>query len=209
MAGMLPSRVNTLRLLAARLSFSVIGSIVVLPACGRPRPVLVGGQTERVMGEKPAPPAPEAEDDDSDISDAAIAELRESPSSSEVVVEPGQDEFDALNRVYHGSAASRSFFGKASYYSDKLRGRSMANGEPYHPHRPVAAHRKLPFGTVVRVVSLTTKRSVIVRITDRGPFVGRGRVIDLSRRAAEALHMLDAGVIHVRVEVLSLPRARP
>ena len=64
-----------------------------------------------------------------------------------------------------------------------------------------AAHRSLPFGTRVRVTNLNNERSVVVRINDRGPFV-RGRVIDVSRAAAERLDMLRAGVVPVRIEAL-------
>lgn len=86
--------------------------------------------------------------------------------------------------------------GRASYYSDKLAGRKTANGERYDPGALTAAHRTLPFGTVV-IVRRTDGRSVRVRINDRGPFGDSGRVIDLSRRAAEELDMLRAGVVDV------------
>lgn len=86
--------------------------------------------------------------------------------------------------------------GRASYYSDKLAGRKTANGERYDPRALTAAHRTLPFGTVV-VVRRSDGRSVRVRINDRGPFGDNGRVIDLSRRAAEELGMMRAGVVDV------------
>jgi rare lipoprotein A len=96
--------------------------------------------------------------------------------------------------------------GKATWYSDSLAGNSTASGEPYDPHELTAAHRTLPLGTRVRVTRLDgNERSVEVRINDRGPFGGHGRIIDLSRAAAEALDMIAAGVVRVRVEVLELP----
>ena len=96
--------------------------------------------------------------------------------------------------------------GKASYYADSLAGRSTASGEPYDPKLHSAAHRKLPFGTVVRVTRQDTGAVTYVRVNDRGPFGSRDRVIDLSRAAAEELEMLRAGVVPVRVEVLDRPR---
>ncbi len=93
--------------------------------------------------------------------------------------------------------------GKASYYSDRLKNRPTASGEPYRPEKLTAAHRRLPFGTMVRVTRPKTGKSVVVRINDRGPYAG-GRIIDLSRKAAEALGIVRAGVARVTVEVISL-----
>lgn len=98
--------------------------------------------------------------------------------------------------------AGRVFEGKASYYSDRLAGRSTASGEPYDPKKLTAAHLTLKFGTRIRVTRLDTGASVVVRVNDRGPYGGRGRIVDLSRRAAEKLDMIRAGVVDVRVEVL-------
>lgn len=92
--------------------------------------------------------------------------------------------------------------GKASYYSDSLAGRSTANGEPYDPKKLTAAHLELPFGTMVRVTRADNGKQVVVRINDRGPYGGRGRIIDLSRRAAQELDMIRAGVVDVEVEIL-------
>ena len=93
--------------------------------------------------------------------------------------------------------------GLATYYADSLAGNKTASGEIYRPALLTAAHRKLPFGTKVRVVRLSNGRSVVVTINDRGPFAGKGRIIDLSRAAAERLQMIRAGVVEVRIEVLS------
>lgn len=83
--------------------------------------------------------------------------------------------------------------GKASWYGPRFHGRRTASGERYDMHAFTAAHKTLPFGTVVRVRSMITGREVDVRITDRGPF-SFGRVIDLSRAAAAELGMLGLGV---------------
>jgi rare lipoprotein A len=93
--------------------------------------------------------------------------------------------------------------GRASYYSDRLTGRSTASGEPYDPRELTAASRDLPFGTRVRVIREDNGRSVIVRVNDRGPFGDRRRVVDVSRAAAEARDLIRAGVVSVRVVVLS------
>jgi rare lipoprotein A len=91
--------------------------------------------------------------------------------------------------------------GKASYYGDRHHGNKTASGERFDQHALTAAHRSLPFGTRVRVINLSNDKHVVVRINDRGPFV-RGRIIDVSRAAAERLDMLRAGVVPVRLEAL-------
>jgi len=94
--------------------------------------------------------------------------------------------------------------GVASWYGPPYHNRRGSNGEIYDMHAMTAAHRTLPLGSVVRVVNLDTKTSVVVRITDRGPFV-EGRVIDLSKAAAEKIDMLQKGTTQVRLEVLETP----
>ncbi len=91
--------------------------------------------------------------------------------------------------------------GFASYYDSRLHGARTANGERYDEKALTAAHRTLPFGTRVQVTNLGNGRSVIVTITDRGPFA-RGRVIDVSRRAARRLDFLRDGTARVRLEVV-------
>ena len=95
--------------------------------------------------------------------------------------------------------------GKASWYGPRFNGRRTASGERYNMHELTAAHKTLPFGTLVRVRSLVNGKEVDVRITDRGPF-SRGRVIDLSRAAAEAIGMLGLGVKDV---LLLVPESTP
>jgi rare lipoprotein A len=95
--------------------------------------------------------------------------------------------------------------GKASWYGPRFNGRRTASGERYNMNELTAAHRTLPFGTRVRVRSLVNGKEVDVRITDRGPF-SRGRVIDLSRAAAEAIGMLGLGVKDV---LLLVPESTP
>jgi len=96
--------------------------------------------------------------------------------------------------------------GLASWYGHPYHGRPAANGEIYNMEKLVAAHRTLPFDTLVRVVNLSNDRAVEVRIIDRGPFVD-GRIIDLSHAAAEKIELIGPGTAPVRVEVLHVPEA--
>lgn len=90
--------------------------------------------------------------------------------------------------AHAAQAGAHTFFGMAAYYSGRGPGLT-------------AAHKTLPFGTRVRVTDVKTGRSVIVTITDRGPF-NRGRVLDLCTKAAHALGMMGRGVVYVRAEIL-------
>lgn len=95
--------------------------------------------------------------------------------------------------------------GLASWYGPNFAGKRTANGEIFDPGELTAAHRELPFNTLVRVTNDTNGRSVVVRINDRGPFRA-GRIVDLSRAGAEAIGMIGAGVAPVQLEVLTLPQ---
>ena len=107
--------------------------------------------------------------------------------------------------------------GEASWYGERYQGRGTASGEAFDLNALTAAHRKLAFGTRVRVTNLANRRSVIVRINDRGPYA-RGRIIDLSRRAAALLGFEIDGIARVRVQAVqdappvqeaAAPRAAP
>lgn len=95
----------------------------------------------------------------------------------------------------------RGQVGVASYYGGFFHGRPTASGETFDQTELTAAHRTLEFGTRLRVTNLENKKAVIVTVNDRGPFV-RGRVIDLSRRAARVLGFLEEGVARVRIQPL-------
>lgn len=97
-----------------------------------------------------------------------------------------------------GEALAGSQCGKASWYK---MGHTTASGERMNADALAAAHRTLPFGTKVKVENLANGRSVVVRINDRGPFTG-GRIIDVTRGAAEQLGMIRAGVARVKVTVV-------
>ncbi|HKS13733.1 MAG TPA: septal ring lytic transglycosylase RlpA family protein [Pseudomonas sp.] len=92
--------------------------------------------------------------------------------------------------------------GTASYYGSRHHGKRTASGERFNQHGLTAAHRSLPFGSRVRVTNLANQRSVVVRINDRGPH-SRGRLIDLSRAAAQKIGMIRSGTARVRVQGLS------
>jgi rare lipoprotein A len=92
--------------------------------------------------------------------------------------------------------------GTASWYGPGFNGQLTANGERYDMHDFTAANKTLPFGTRVRVTNKDTGRSVVVRINDRGPYV-RGRIIDLSKRAATTIGLMDSGTAPVTLEILS------
>jgi rare lipoprotein A len=114
--------------------------------------------------------------------------------------------FLAPNKPSQQTAWQRSLqliHGMASWYGGVFNGRKTASGEKYDMNKLTACHPTLPFGSLVRVINRANKRSVVVRINDRGDLVDEGRVIDLSWAAAEKLSMTRSGLAKVDVEVLS------
>jgi rare lipoprotein A len=110
--------------------------------------------------------------------------------------------YQALGRWYTPTESySYDETGIASWYGPGFHGKSTANGEPYDSYAMTAAHPTLQMPSVARVTNLDNGRSVVVRVNDRGPFK-RGRVIDVSKRAAELLGMIGSGTAKVRVQVL-------
>ncbi|HEX8062801.1 MAG TPA: septal ring lytic transglycosylase RlpA family protein [Allosphingosinicella sp.] len=113
---------------------------------------------------------------------------------------------DETIRVADPVAAEEKVFkaigqGTASYYGRELAGNRTASGERFDPHGFTAAHRTLPLGTRLRVTNVANGRSVIVRVNDRGPFVGR-RLIDVSLGAAQEIQMIRTGTAQVRLELV-------
>ena len=143
------------------------------------------------------------------IEDQLAQELES--TTTEVAMEWVDNLSSAISDV--GANAQRSFMqrnrarlesGRASWYGGSFHGRRTANGETFDKEALTAAHRTLPFGTVVLVTNATNGRSVIVRINDRGPF-SPGRHIDLSKRAAEDIGMIRSGTAPVEIEILTAP----
>ena len=126
---------------------------------------------------------------------ATLVALTFTGGLSEASAKPRKDLLNANASLGH----SRSFSGMASYYGNELAGRRTASGVRFNPGGMTAAHRSLPFGTKLRVTH--GGRSVVVTINDRGPFV-RGRVLDLSKGAAQAIGMTGRGVGRVVAEAL-------
>jgi rare lipoprotein A len=100
-----------------------------------------------------------------------------------------------------GGGFSRVQYGNASYYGKKFHGRKTASGEVFDMYKMTCAHKTLPFDTKVKVTNLSNKKTVIVRVNDRGPFVA-GRIIDLSFAAAKKIDLVSIGVTRVKIEVL-------
>ena len=91
--------------------------------------------------------------------------------------------------------------GTASYYAMKFQFRKTASGERFNQFSKTAAHKKLPFGTKVKVTNVKNGKSVIVKINDRGPYI-KGRIIDLSRSAFKKIGGLASGIIKVKIKVI-------
>ena len=126
--------------------------------------------------------------------------------------EPAPDrlrEQQELRERYGAHRASGTLVGEASYYGGKFAGRRTASGEVFDPSRYTAAHRTLPFGTVLRVTRLDTGAVVYVRVTDRGPFGKKRRILDLSEGAADLLDMRRRGIAEVRAEIVERGVVKP
>ena len=103
------------------------------------------------------------------------------------------------------SNLGRAETGHASYYADAFEGKRAANGQRFANDQMIAAHRRLPLGSRIKVINLRNQRSVVVKVVDRGPFV-EGRVVDLSQSAFAQIADLEDGVIPVRLELIKPKR---
>jgi rare lipoprotein A (peptidoglycan hydrolase) len=155
------------------------------------------------MGVHVNPAAAQSFQDRWSIIPKAHAEPSPEPGGHSEPAPQAQSPLAAQARASENRSATRSFkrsfSGKASFYS--YRNGKTASGSSFNRNLPTAAHRKLPFGTRVRVTDLANNKSVIVTITDRGP-KAPGRILDLSLDAARTLGITDRGVVQVRAEVL-------
>jgi rare lipoprotein A len=138
------------------------------------------------------------------------------PTESQSVINPERGDrgnppsYEVAGKRYFVLASSNGFreTGIASWYGRDFHGRTTSSGEVYDMNLMTAAHKSLPIPTWVEVTNLSNNRRVIVKVNDRGPFVD-GRVIDLSRRAATELGMIEAGTTRVSVRALGASTADP
>lgn len=114
---------------------------------------------------------------------------------------PGTKPYTVRGKTYYPLKSAHGFVeeGHASWYGPGFHGKKTANGERYNQYDMTAAHKILPLGTTVTVTNLENRKSITVRINDRGPFVG-DRVIDLSRKGAEKIGMIGKGTARVRIQ---------
>jgi rare lipoprotein A len=119
-----------------------------------------------------------------------------------IIVEPDKPQ------IVYDATPVKVLHGKASFYYGRWIGRKTANGEIYRATDVTAAHKTLPFNTMVRVTNLKNGKSVIVRINNRGPFI-KGRILDLSLVAAQRIEMTKAGVVPVKAEILKKIEVAP
>jgi rare lipoprotein A len=131
------------------------------------------------------------------------------PATTETPSAPVTSATPALRKAEKSDREKRAELlrGVASWYGTVFNGRRTASGERFDMYELTACHPTLPFGSLVRVVNLDNKRSVVVKITDRG-YLNEGRILDLSFAAAERLEMTKAGLAHVDLQVLSLGHTR-
>ena len=170
-------------------AFCVLGALSVCFFCGC--------GSRRSAATRPDPPQPAERADttpETDAGERGSAPAARAPNSARA---PKRD-----TAAPNGGMSAYTEEGIASWYGVPFHGRRASNGEIYDMHKLTAAHRTLPFDTVVRVTNLSNGKSTVVRITDRGPFVDN-RIIDLSMAAAREIDSMGAGVVPVRLEIVS------
>ncbi|MGH7459500.1 MAG: septal ring lytic transglycosylase RlpA family protein [Longimicrobiales bacterium] len=155
----------------------------------------------RPAGNDPVPPSRPADVKGASVSRTAVVR-------NVKPVKPGENTGKSAEELaYADRVVLASVQGEATYYANKFDGRLTASGSVFRNSHMTAAHREYPFGTIVRVTNLKNQRSVIVRVTDRGPNVkgerGQRTIIDLTQRAARELDFMGDGRVRVRVDVLN------
>ena len=182
--------------------------LIILSGCTTlpvpPEPSDSPSESSPLTASTPAATPPPAAPPKSRLADFMAKRFRKQIETPVPVVEPeAQAAPEApVDEKYKftGEDARELERGHASWYGGQFHGRRTANGETYDKYALTAAHKTLPFGTIVRVRSLKLGREVDVRINDRGPFAP-GRVIDVSQAAAKALGLMGAGVVEVSLNV--------
>ncbi|MDG5975513.1 rare lipoprotein A [Hydrogenophaga taeniospiralis CCUG 15921] len=175
---------------AGRLRLAITLLAALVAACAGPSPVPVDAPD----GQRPGPAVR------STAPPADLPATASTPSPAPGIPEPATAAVPPVDAAPAAPSAPDQLIdqGLASWYGKRFHGRRTASGERYDMHAFTAAHRTLPFGTRVRVRSVHTGKEVLVRINDRGPF-RRGRVIDLSRAAINALGLRQRGVTTVEL----------
>ncbi|MEM7666638.1 MAG: septal ring lytic transglycosylase RlpA family protein [Pseudomonadota bacterium] len=177
----------------------LIGALALLPLEVSQARQSSNGQTELVAGIETR----QVQDDRVETSEfSALFEPFDGPPRP-IALPSGAVDLDAFEPPIEQTQVLRSLgSGTASYYGRRFHGRRTANGERFDMRAMTAAHRTLPFGTLVRVTNTRNGREVTVRINDRGPFI-RGRSIDLSRAAAKQIGMISRGHAQVQMDVVA------
>jgi rare lipoprotein A len=160
-----------------------------------------GCASRRSTASGPEPPQTEPTNVSSNPENANTREPRPEPASG-VPASPSARPTKRNAPAPNPPVSAYTEEGNASWYGEPFNGRRASNGEIYDMHKLTAAHRTLPFDTVVRVTNVSNGKSTVVRITDRGPFVDN-RIIDLSMAAAREIDSIGPGVVPVRLEILS------
>ncbi|GAC1633310.1 MAG: hypothetical protein NVS9B14_07850 [Candidatus Acidiferrum sp.] len=174
----------------AKASFPalLLAAALVIAGCGGRKPVAAS---------RPTVPAPTPDATEEEAKRSTSTEARPQPRTSAPPPKRNRPADTTGSALYTEE-------GNASWYGPPFHGRKASNGEVYDMNKLTAAHRTLPFDSIVRVTNLNNGKSTTVRITDRGPFVDN-RIIDLSKAAAQEIESIGPGVVPVRIEVLSGP----
>lgn len=176
------------------------GVVLLLVSCRTPPPLLHAAPDPPAARAVRAPPV--------SARPVPSATPASPPTKAASSPPPGADHAE-LEARYEGRPALKVLRGEASYYGAAFAGRKTASGEVFDPALFTAAHRKLPFGTILRVTRLDTKAVVYVRVNDRGPFGRARRILDLSTAAAERLDMIRRGIAEVRAEIVEHGKRPP
>jgi rare lipoprotein A len=176
------------------------GVVLLLVSCRTPPPLLQASPDPPAARAVPAPPL--------SAPPVPSATPKSPPAKAASSPPPGADHAE-LEARYEGRPALKVLRGESSYYGAAFAGRKTASGEVFDPALFTAAHRTLPFGTILRVTRLDTKAVVYVRVNDRGPFGRARRILDLSTAAAERLDMIRRGIAEVRAEIVEHGKRPP
>jgi rare lipoprotein A len=169
----------------------------VLCAC-----FICGCASRRTAADRPEPPQAGTSDTTENAEARSKPEAARDPAAKARSVPAGAVKRSGAAATPNPALSAYTEEGIASWYGIPFHGRRASNGEVYDMNKLTAAHRTLPFETVVRVTNLSNGKATVVRITDRGPFVDN-RIIDLSMAAAREIDSVGAGVVPVRLEIVS------